>query len=373
MATDYYAEGKKYVDDYSVKKTEEGEKKKQEVNTQLDQQIAKAESDVALQTKELERDYQDIVDTNAIQKELDRRQIAETMANLGLSRSGLNETQQTAVELSAGNKNAAAMQKRQEAVDSLKRSLAEYKMETENTRRNSINEIDADVQSAIADYASGIYETATNATSADYQADRKAETDQLKLSLEATKINTENSKDSEKKYSNKGYQYAGKKDGEVYFKYYDPTANKMMTISSSDLEYMLVERDGLSGSAAASFVESLTKNAGNDYTTVRYGNGQKDDYLTNLANALTLPTTKEDVVIYNIKYGTYLKNPEDVRAHFAQQILKSGLSDEEKAKIFSLSGFTKQELEQYMSNYNTPQTIVGAGALQRIGNYILGR
>ena len=58
------------------------------------------------QINETENSYEDLYRENAVQKLINEREVAENMANLGLTDSGLNRTQQTAVQLSyANNKN----------------------------------------------------------------------------------------------------------------------------------------------------------------------------------------------------------------------------------------------------------------------------
>lgn len=65
------------------------------------------------------RAYQDQYRDNAVQKAINERQVAESMANLGLTDSGLNRTQQTAVQLSHANNKAAIDRQRQSAIDKL--------------------------------------------------------------------------------------------------------------------------------------------------------------------------------------------------------------------------------------------------------------
>lgn len=62
--------------------------------------------------------YDDSYRENAIQKLVNERQVAENMANLGLTNSGLNRTQQTAVQLSyANNKAGIDRQKQSDIAD----------------------------------------------------------------------------------------------------------------------------------------------------------------------------------------------------------------------------------------------------------------
>ena len=75
------------------------------------------------QMQEAKSAYQDQIDENAVQKLINERQIAENMANLGLTDSGLNRTQQTAAQLSYANNNTKINLARQKAVDALAQAM----------------------------------------------------------------------------------------------------------------------------------------------------------------------------------------------------------------------------------------------------------
>ena len=95
--------------------------------------------------KEIEKSYDDQHRINAVQKLINERQVAENMANLGHTDSGLNRTQQTAVQLSYANQNAKLNTQRQSAIDALDRQTAAY-----------ITDIDTKAASDIADKVIGL-------------------------------------------------------------------------------------------------------------------------------------------------------------------------------------------------------------------------
>lgn len=76
------------------------------------------------QIKETKDSYEDLYRENAVQKLINEREISENMANLGLTDSGLNRTQQTAAQLSYSNSKNKLDTSRQKAVDSLASDLA---------------------------------------------------------------------------------------------------------------------------------------------------------------------------------------------------------------------------------------------------------
>lgn len=63
--------------------------------------------------------YQSLYDENAVREKVAQRNVEETLANMGLSDSGLNRTQQTALAATRARADAAVSLKRQQAVDTL--------------------------------------------------------------------------------------------------------------------------------------------------------------------------------------------------------------------------------------------------------------
>lgn len=76
------------------------------------------------QIRDTESSYEDLYRENAVQKFINEKEIAENMANLGLTDSGLNRTQQTAAQLSYANSKNKIDVNRRKAVDSLTLALA---------------------------------------------------------------------------------------------------------------------------------------------------------------------------------------------------------------------------------------------------------
>lgn len=74
--------------------------------------------------RDAEKSYADEYRDNSIQKLINERSVAENMANMGLTDSGLNRTQQTAVQLSYANNKAKLDIQKQAQVDELARQLA---------------------------------------------------------------------------------------------------------------------------------------------------------------------------------------------------------------------------------------------------------
>lgn len=86
--------------------------------------------------------YESKYQKNAVQKLINEKQVAEKMSNLGLTDSGLNRTQQTAVQLSYANQKGKIDLARQSALDELALNLTSALTEIETNRSVDLLETD---------------------------------------------------------------------------------------------------------------------------------------------------------------------------------------------------------------------------------------
>ena len=96
------------------------------------------------------QNYQKAYDYNAINQELQQRQIADRMANMGLTNSGLNMTNQTALAVSRMNNDASVTQKYNNAVSTLRSNLQQLIAENNNNLSSNIAQVEYDSQNRIA-------------------------------------------------------------------------------------------------------------------------------------------------------------------------------------------------------------------------------
>lgn len=82
--------------------------------------------------------YESEYERNAVQKLINEKQVAEKMANLGLTDSGLNRTQQTAVQLSYANQKGKIDLARQSALDDLTLNLTSALTDIETSRSSAL-------------------------------------------------------------------------------------------------------------------------------------------------------------------------------------------------------------------------------------------
>ena len=146
---------KKWEDYYADEKAA----KKQSVSAQYDTQLQTINDTYGTKIRETETEYEEDYRANAVQKLINEREVAENMANLGLTDSGLNRTQQTAVQLSYANNKAKLDRQKQSMVDSLRLQLADKTSEVETNRYNALMQIDDDYSQRATSAALTEYET----------------------------------------------------------------------------------------------------------------------------------------------------------------------------------------------------------------------
>lgn len=205
------------IDDY-YKEALEATKEQQtadvnRVNAMSEQQKKSVNDIYNAKINETDSAYEDDYRENAVQKLINEREVAENMANLGLTDSGLNRTQQTAVQLSYANAKGKIDRQKQAAVDALAQSLAVELANIETTRLSSVADIErqysqnamtnaTNARNADIDYNAKLYEAEQEAATAKYEAEQKAITEQAKINAETTQKAAEKSAKQSSEYLN---------------------------------------------------------------------------------------------------------------------------------------------------------------------------
>lgn len=202
------------------------------------------------QKNETEKSYTDLYRENEVQKLINEREVAENMANSGLTDSGLNRTQQTAVQLSYANQKGKIDTTKQQAIDTLAASLADSVAQLDIARSESAANIKDSYAALAAEEAESLYKSAL-----------QEETERIKATLEAQEKEQEvlqKAQEAEREANhiiktNKGalsYDYSGslKDNGvSVYYttdskgnaitRYVDNNSGKITEISSDTNPY----------------------------------------------------------------------------------------------------------------------------------------
>lgn len=120
-----YNQGLNNANNLKEQRTQADEAFIKQVQDAIDKSTASAAKSYQTQIEQLPSQYQKLYDTNAVQELINRRQVQETMANMGLTDSGLNRTQQTAIAIQRGNADAAARLKQQQKTQELQDKIAQ--------------------------------------------------------------------------------------------------------------------------------------------------------------------------------------------------------------------------------------------------------
>ncbi len=130
----------------------------------------KVNSDIAALPGQYKAQY----DSNNITEAVNRRKLAERMANLGLTDSGLNRTQDTAITLQRSNADAKLDRQQAAAADSLRQQLAEYNAKLEQEKAQKAAEANYNLSVLNQNLYNTLMQNADNNASSAYAAEQQA-------------------------------------------------------------------------------------------------------------------------------------------------------------------------------------------------------
>ena len=208
---DYYkanlANGQKRIDEENAAAKKRDEELMRQIGAAIDQSAGEQENTYQQSIDEAPSRFQSAYDANTIGELIGRRQLQESMANLGLTDSGLSRTQDTALTVARQNADASTradqteyVNKLKSAIDTVRANAAVQKAEKQialDTERDSwyrkaIAQMQSDAQTAAAKaweadqtYAAEKYKADTEAAAAVEKARYEALTAQAKASSTA--------------------------------------------------------------------------------------------------------------------------------------------------------------------------------------------
>lgn len=169
-----YNQGQTQANRLKEQRTQADEEFIRQANEAIDRNTAASTKPYQSQIEQLPGQYQKLYDANAVQELVNRRQVQETMSNMGLTDSGLNRTQQTAIALQRGNADAdtrlAQQQKTQELQDKIAELIeagaAQKQQQEASVRNNTSNWYN--------DLLSSVYSNAVQQGTSRYNAEQEA-------------------------------------------------------------------------------------------------------------------------------------------------------------------------------------------------------
>ncbi|HIZ84014.1 MAG TPA: hypothetical protein H9668_06320 [Firmicutes bacterium] len=155
-----------------------------------------AADSAAAQRGTLPQQYRATFDKNELQQRINERQLKERMNQLGLTDSGLNRTQQAAVNLQRSNADLAAAQQKTAAANAINQQLAENQAALEQQKQLAIANAQYNVQSRLPEYLYALMNSA---------ADRNASMANAYYNGELDRYATDKSYDASKYNADKDY------------------------------------------------------------------------------------------------------------------------------------------------------------------------
>lgn len=126
------------------------------------------------QIDETKSSYDTALRTNEVQRALNERSIARRMAEMGLTDSGLNRTQSTAVQLSYANQKGNLIANRQKAVDTLAATMRNQMAQNQLTYNENVANNKLAYESGVADIDAKVDADAITYESERIKADNEA-------------------------------------------------------------------------------------------------------------------------------------------------------------------------------------------------------
>ena len=155
-------------------------------NAGYDSQINSTQNYYDKQIGDTKTAYDSEYQKNAVQKLINEKKIAETNANLGLTDSGLNRTQQTAAQLSYANQKGKIDLARQSALDNLTLAMTDAITTLQNQKAASARDITKQWNDYADTQAQNIYNTKYNGYVDMHNAQVEADAAVQKAEIEAS-------------------------------------------------------------------------------------------------------------------------------------------------------------------------------------------
>lgn len=187
-----------YYRQYDAQNLDALNQQKEIINQTADASIKMIEDAGNAQIKEAEHAYDGVINTANVQKLINERAVAERMSNMGLTDSGLNRTQQTAIELSRSNVINNANIARQKQVDALALAVRQQVGQINIQRNTDIMNTDLTYNANRNAWASSMYDADQQAAAARYKAQLDYDAKMTQMYLDSEKETNKKNEEKEK-------------------------------------------------------------------------------------------------------------------------------------------------------------------------------
>ena len=196
---DQLIKSQKQSDDYAAQRKAQADEAAKTSDGVYDAALETAQRNAEASKKATESGYRQMYDANAVQELVARRNVEEAMANMGLTDSGLNRTQQTAISLQRGRADYQTSQQKQSAIDAIMRELDNYRTQNNAEKTAASRDIYAQADADILNYrqnadaaarqnAASLYAADQERAAAEYAAQQEAAEKQAQYNLDMLKL-----------------------------------------------------------------------------------------------------------------------------------------------------------------------------------------
>lgn len=245
---------------YSAQAAEE----KKKYNQMFDKQKEQVNKNVDAGIKELSTAYDDQQRAISVQKLINERKVAESMANLGVTDSGLNRTQQTAVQLSAANAGYNLQRQKQADIDKYELDRSNQLAQIEQNRLAT----DIEIDNTYKQLESSAKKAQVNAEA---EASYMIRTNNGLLSSDYTGTLKENGVDC----------YAITKNDEAYIRYVDNKSGKVLELPKGVSPYTGTKNPDVDNGGAYDNGYQPNNIGGDKLRAAKYADGRIATYNVN--------------------------------------------------------------------------------------------
>ena len=132
---EYKKQAAKSPETYATERAGTYTTEEQNIDTKYENADAAAKDRAEASITDAKKRYRNQYNANAIQEVLDRNAINERMANMGLTNSGLNATQQTAIALARGNRDASTTANQSQFINDTELALQDIYRQNEEKKQ----------------------------------------------------------------------------------------------------------------------------------------------------------------------------------------------------------------------------------------------
>ena len=160
---------------YETERNQQSQAMIDQINQAIDAATRPVQQQYQQQIENVPEQYKKLYSANAVQQMVGRKLLEEQMANMGLTNSGLNRTQQTALTLQRGNADNSVRTQEQAAQDELNAALSKLLADAAAQKQQQAAQITNQAASDILNNRTSLYNNAVNAAIQEYDAAQQAE------------------------------------------------------------------------------------------------------------------------------------------------------------------------------------------------------